>query len=206
MLNKSLKEFTEITASKEPVPGGGGVSGLVGSLAASLAGMVTSLTTGKKKYAEYEEEIQIIMEQANELRIKLLDGVNKDAEAFYPLSKAYAIPKEEPGRDETLEACLKQAAASPYEILELTCKVIALDERLAIIGSKLAISDAATSAMFAHGALYGAYINVVVNTRLMKDKDYALTLENKAKALVDEFAPRAINCYNEVLKRLQNNG
>lgn len=206
MLNKSLKEFTEITFSKEPVPGGGGVSGLVGSLAASLSGMVTSLTTGKKKYAEYEEEIQIIMQQADEYRIKLLECINKDAEAFYPLSKAYAIPKDEPGRDEKLEECLKQAANSPFRILGLVCKVIALDERLAIIGSKLAISDAATSVMLAHGALYGAYVNIIVNTRLMKNKEVATQYENRAKDYVDEFAPRAINCYNEVLKRLQNNG
>ena len=53
MLDKSLKEFTQLASSKAPVPGGGGVSGLVGSLAASLAEMVTNLTAGKKKYQEY---------------------------------------------------------------------------------------------------------------------------------------------------------
>ena len=61
MLDKSIREFTELSASKLPVPGGGGVSALVGSLAASLAEMVTNLTAGKKKYAEYEEEIQRII-------------------------------------------------------------------------------------------------------------------------------------------------
>lgn len=204
MENKTLKEFTEITSSKDPVPGGGGVSGLVGSLAASLSGMVTSLTTGKKKYAEYEEEICSIMEKANELRIKLLESINKDAEAFYPLSKAYSLDKEDPNRDTILETCLKDAANSPFEILKLTCKVIELDERLAVIGSKLAISDAATSVMLAHGALYGAFINVVVNTRLMKDISYAEKLESEAKGLLDEYSSRAQSCYKEVLRRLQN--
>lgn len=202
MQNKSLKEFSEITSSKEPVPGGGGVSGLVGALAASLSGMVTSLTTGKKKYAEYEQEIQSIAIKADELRIKLLDSINKDAEAFYPLSKAYAIPKEEPGRDEKLEICLKDAADSPYQILKLITEVIDLDERLAVIGSKLAISDAATSAMLAYGALYGAYINVIVNTKLMKDKKYATKLENEITNLLNEYSSKAKNCYDIVLKRL----
>ena len=128
MQNKTLKEFSAIPFSKDPVPGGGGVSGLIGALAASLAGMVTSLTTGKKKYAEYEDEIQQIMKQADQLRIDLLDSINKDAEAFYPLSQAYAIPKDEPGRDEKLEACLKVAADSPFNILQLSAKVIELDE------------------------------------------------------------------------------
>lgn len=202
MHNKTLKEFTEITFSKDPVPGGGGVSGYVSSLAASLSGMVTSLTTGKKKYAEYEEEIQLIMKQADELRIKLLESINEDAKAFYPLSNAYGMDKENPNREETLEKCLKDAASSPINILKLTCKVIELDERLAIIGSKLAISDAATSAMLAHGALYGAYVNIIVNTRLMKDKDYSSKIEKEAKTLLEEYSLRARKCYNEVLERL----
>lgn len=204
MIEKDLKSFIDITASSEPVPGGGGISGCVGSLAASLSQMVTSLTTGKKKYAEYENEIQSIMKKAEELRIVLLNSIEEDAKAFYPLSKAYAIPKDEPGRDEKLEECLKIAANSPYQILINITKVIELDERLAIIGSKLAVSDAATSASLADGALYGAYINIIVNTRLMKDKQYAEDLEKKSKAVLDEYSARAKACYNTVLERLTN--
>ena len=204
MRNKTLEEFTQLTASNAPVPGGGGVSGFVGSLAASLSEMVTSLTTGKKKYAEYEQEIQTIMNKCECLRTKLLNSINKDAEAFYPLSKAYAISKDEPGRDEKLEECLKMAASSPKEILDLTSKVIEQNERLAIIGSKLAVSDAATSAMLAHGALYGAYVNIIVNTRLMKDKEYANKLEKESKNILDEYSSRAIKCYENIIERLQN--
>lgn len=202
MHNKSLDEFTKITFSKDPVPGGGGVSGYVGALASSLSGMVTSLTSGKKKYAEYEDEIQTIMKKAEELRTKLVNSINNDALKFYPLSKAYAIPKDEIGRDEKLEICLKDAASSPFEIMNLVKDVIILDQRLAVIGSKLAISDAATSAMLAHGALYGAYVNVLVNTRLMKDKVYASKLEKEAKDILDKYSSIALDTYNEILKRL----
>lgn len=198
----SLEEFTQKTFSKDPVPGGGGVSGFVGSLAASLSGMVTSLTIGKKKYAEYEDELNAISKKANDLRIILLNSINKDAEMFYPLSKAYAIEKGTPGREEKLEECLKLAASSPFEILNLVKEVIELDERLAVIGSKLAISDAATSAMLAYGALYGAYINIIVNTKLMNDKEYASKLEQESLKILNEYSKRAYNTYNEVLKRL----
>ena len=58
MKDRSLSEFTELTASKEPVPGGGGVSALVASLASALSEMVTNLTVGKPKYREYEDELQ----------------------------------------------------------------------------------------------------------------------------------------------------
>ncbi len=202
MHKKSLEELSILTASKDPVPGGGGISGAVGALAAALCEMVTSLTTGKKKYAEYETEIQLIMKNADELRVKLLESINKDAEAFYPLSKAYSMDKETPGYEETLENCLRSAAASPYEILELCTSIVKLDERLATIGSKLAVSDAATSVMLAHGAMYGALINIRVNTRLMKDKEYASALENKAQDLINEYCPRAVRCYESITERL----
>lgn len=202
MINKSLKEFSEITSSKEPVPGGGGVSSYVGSLAASLSGMVTSLTIGKPKYAEYENELIDIAKEVDVIRKLLLDGINKDAEAFYPLSKAYAIQKEDPTREEKLEACLKEAANPPFMVLKLATRIIELDERLGEIGSKLAISDAATSAMLAYGTLYGSYVNIVVNTRLMKNKEYANKLEKDANILLEEYAPRAKKCYENVLARL----
>ncbi|MBQ3384932.1 MAG: cyclodeaminase/cyclohydrolase family protein [Erysipelotrichaceae bacterium] len=204
MLDKSIREFTELSASKAPVPGGGGVSALVGSLAASLAEMVTNLTTGKKKYAEYEDEIQRIMKETAELRISLLNWVNEDAEAFEPLAKAYSMDKNDPCYAETMEKCLRTAADAPYHILQLCCRVVELDERLAEIGSKLAVSDAATSVMLAHGAIYGALINIKVNTRLMKDRDYADELDQKASEMVREYAERALNCYKAVEKRLSN--
>ncbi|MBE6116430.1 MAG: cyclodeaminase/cyclohydrolase family protein [Erysipelotrichaceae bacterium] len=204
MLDKSISEFTELSASKLPVPGGGGVSALVGSLAASLAEMVTNLTTGKKKYAEYEEEIQRIMKETDELRISLLNCVNEDAEAFEPLAKAYSMDKNDPCYAETMEKCLRTAADAPYHILQLCCRVVELDERLAEIGSKLAVSDAATSVMLAHGAIYGALINIKVNTRLMKDRPYADELDKKASEMVREYAERALNCYKAVEKRLSN--
>lgn len=204
MLDKSIREFTELSASKAPVPGGGGVSALVGSLAASLAEMVTNLTTGKKKYAEYEDKIQRIMKETAELRISLLNCVNEDAEAFEPLAKAYSMDKNDPNYAETMENCLRTAADAPYHILQLCCRVVELDERLAEIGSKLAVSDAATSVMLAHGAIYGAFINIKVNTRLMKDRDYADELDQKASEMVREYAERALNCYKAVEKRLSN--
>lgn len=203
MLDKSLREFTELSASKAPVPGGGGVSALAGSLAAALAEMVTNLTTGKKKYIQYEMEIQDIMKETEILRSNLLDCINKDAEAFAPLAEVYGMDKNSEGYEERMEKCLKEAAKPPYLILKYCTRIIELDERLAVIGSKLAVSDAGTSVMLAHGALHGAAINVYVNTRLMKDREYAESINKEVSALLDEYSVRALNCYDDVCERLQ---
>ena len=202
MKNMTLEAFTAAAASKQPVPGGGGVSALAGSLAASLAEMVTQLTTGKKRYAEYEEEIQQLMREAEELRIELLSCIEKDAEAFAPLAAAYGMDRNAEGYRERLEECLRAAAEPPFLILKLCTRVVEIDERLSAIGSKLAVSDAGTSVMLAHGAMYGAYLNVKVNTRLMQDKSYAAEKEDEAHDLLEEYAERALNCFEAVEERL----
>ncbi len=202
MENTTLKQFTEMTSSKDPIPGGGGVSALVGSLAAALGEMVTNLTIGKKKYLEYTFELTDIRKELDLLRSNLLGCINKDAQAFEPLAEAYSLPKDTPGYEEKMEECLKTAASSPLLILKYACRVIDLDERLAVIGSKLSVSDAATSVMLAHGVLYGAYVNILVNTRLMKDEAYADQMNKEAVELLDEYSVKALNIYDDICKRL----
>ena len=76
------REFTDILASKAPVPGGGGASALVGAIGMALGSMVGSLTVGKKKYAYVEADIIKIMDKADTLQNELLSLIDGDAEAF----------------------------------------------------------------------------------------------------------------------------
>lgn len=204
MENKTLKTFSELAASKDPIPGGGGVSAYVGTLASSLGEMVTNLTIGKKKYLEYTDELETIKKELDILRINLLDCIEKDAEAFEPLAKAYSLPKDSEGYEEKMEACLKEAANPPFLILKYCTRIIELDERLAVIGSKIAVSDAATSVMLAYGAMYGAFVNILVNTSLMKDLEYADKLNVEARDFLDEYSVLALNIYDDICKRLTN--
>ena len=183
MNDLSVRAFTDELAAKVSVPGGGGASALVGALASALGSMVGNFTLGKKKYADVEPEIIRLMDKAAELQNKLLACIDKDAEGFEPLSRAYGLPKDAPGRDETPQKCLRDAAAVPFEIAELAAEVIAVQEEFAKKGSKLMVSDAGCGAAFARAALEGAVLNVRVNTKLMKDREYAANLD----ARVDEL-------------------
>ncbi|MBR6724035.1 MAG: cyclodeaminase/cyclohydrolase family protein [Erysipelotrichaceae bacterium] len=202
MENLTLKQFSEAVSSKDPTPGGGGVSAAVGALAASLGEMVTNLTFGKKKYLEYTFELTDIRKELEILRINMLGCINKDAQAFEPLAKVYALPKDSEGYEEKMEECLRKAAEPPFLILKYAARIIELDERLGQIGSKLAVSDAATSVMLAHGVLYAAYVNVLVNTRLMKDRDQANYLNEESVKILDEYSVMALNIYDDICKRL----
>ncbi|MBQ3277367.1 MAG: cyclodeaminase/cyclohydrolase family protein [Oscillospiraceae bacterium] len=201
MLDKSVTEFTELLASKAPVPGGGGASALVGAIGIALGDMVGELTVGKKKYADVEEDVKALMAKAQDLRVRLLACVNKDAEAFEPLSRAYGIPKDDPSRDGIMEKCLRDAAAAPLEILDLCCEVIELQREFADKGSVLAVSDAATGVVFCWSAMYGAAVNVKVNTKAMKDRAYADKLNAHVDEQMAKYWPIAEKVYEDVYRR-----
>ena len=201
LLHRSITDFTQQLASPAPVPGGGGASALVGAVAIALGDMVGELTVGKKKYADVEEEILALMRRAQDLRVRLLACVEKDAEAFEPLSRAYGIPKDDPTRDAVLEDCLRIAAAAPLEIFDLCCEAIDLQREFAQKGSALAVSDAATGVVFCWSAMYGAAVNVKVNTRLMKDRTYAGEINAHVDRRLAEYAPMADAVYTAVYER-----
>ena len=160
--------------------------------------MVCSLTVGKKRYRDVEEDIIRISGELTSLSESLKDCMNKDAEAFEPLSKAYSIPKDEPGRDETMEKCLKDAASVPCEILDLACRVMPLLEELEVKGSRLAVSDAAVGAVMCRAAIQGAAANIYINTASMKDRGYAEEINKKTIQAVSEYCLRADDLFNRV--------
>lgn len=201
MLEKNITEFAEVLASSAAVPGGGGASALVGALGAALGSMVGALTVGKPKYAAVEEDVNALMVKAEELRAQLLSCVEEDAVAFAPLSKAYAIPKDDPTRDETMEKCLRQAASVPLKILDLSCQMIDLHREFADKGSVLAVSDAATGVVFCWSAMYGAAVNVKVNTKPMKDRAYAEEINRHVDEMMEKYWPIAEKVYEDVYRR-----
>jgi len=198
----SLADFTGALASKTSVPGGGGASALVASIGIALGDMVGEFTVGKKKYIDVEPEIIKLMEKAQSLREELLECINADAVAFEPLSKAYAIPKDDPSRQQIMEKCLKDAAAVPFRILQLGCEAIDLQRDFADKGSVIMISDAATGVALLEGAIKGAAINVKINTKSMTDTEYANELNAKVDALLKEYIEKSRTIYTEVANRI----
>ena len=197
-VNQTVAEFSEALSSKAPVPGGGGVSALVASLAAGLGLMVGNLTLGKKKYEANETELKTLMDETEGLRRRLLALIDEDAVAFAPLAAAYSIPKDAEGRDEIMESCLEVAAAVPLEILELSCRVIELQREYKRLGSALAVSDAGTGAVLAWGAMYAAALNVLVNTKAMKNREKRDAMNARVRELMDKYWVIADKVYEAV--------
>ena len=187
--NQTCGAFLDALASKAPTPGGGGASALVGALGTALCTMVGNYTVGKKKYAGVEEDVKALMGKAEDIRARLLALVDADAAAFEPLSRAYSIPKDDPRRGEIMEQCLRDAAAAP------------LHREMLDKGSVMMLSDVGTGVIFCWSALYGACLNVKVNTKSMADRAYAEAMNREADQLVNQYWKIAEQVYEAVMGR-----
>ena len=207
MLEKKTTEFLEELSSSAPVPGGGGASAAAGAYAAALGLMVGNLTTGKKKYADVEEEICESMKKLEQLRDKLTRLVDEDAKAFEPLSKAYGMPKETEEqkklKEQVMETALREACRVPLEIMEVSIEVMELLQVLEEKGSRLAVSDAGVGILFAKTSMEGASLNVFINTRLMKDRQYAEELNQRADAWIARGRTLEQQVYHGVLEKIR---
>lgn len=188
----SCRDFADKLASKEPVPGGGGAAAYTGALGAALLSMVAELTIGKKKYADVEQEIIALNARCNELRQALLDGVAADAAAFRPLSEAYALPagtdEERAHKAAVLDEVSRRAAELPLTGAEQAAEALELAERLAGIGSRLVISDAACGASLLLASLKAFSWTARINLGAIRDREYAAAIESRLAELAEKGA------------------
>ena len=203
LTERSCASFAEVLAAKESVPGGGGAAALVGALGVALGSMVGNFTTGKKRYADVEDDIRRMLADGEAIRLTLLELVEEDAAAFYPLSQAYGIPKEDPTRAQVLEDATKNACAAPVEMMRQIAKAIELLEEMGEKGSRRLLSDVGCGALLCRAALEAASLNVCVNTKTLADRAFAESVEAECDALLAEYGPRAEACAAKVMAHIR---
>lgn len=207
MKHESLDTFITDLASKAPTPGGGGASALGGAIGSALGSMVGNLTLGKKKYAEYEPDIRLLLDKLSHNQEELLALMDQDAKAFEPLSKAYALPKntkeEIAQKEEVLEQALYTASLVPIDIMRKSVEALLIQEELSVKGTRIAISDIAVGVQFLRAALLSASMNVYINTKSMKNRDNAKELNKEADELIQKGTAIADKVYQYVLDLLR---
>ncbi len=176
LIDLSCRDFVAALGSSAAVPGGGGAAGLGGAVGMALINMVIRLTIGKKKYAQYEGELQELLQKGEALQEEILQRVDADAEAFEPLSKAYALPKgtdeEKAKKAEVLSAAAIDACNVPLEVASLLVQGMGIAKRVAEIGSLLVISDVACGVEMMCAAVKCAEQNVRINLGSIQNAEY----------------------------------
>ena len=175
-IDEPMKKYFEEAASGAETPGGGSISGVAGALAASMVSMVCNFTTGKQKYAEFENEIQTILQRSSKKVEEMLELAVADTEGFDEITKAYNLPKEtdeqKTARTEAIQAGCKAALDAPEKIFESSLEILELLKRLVDISNRNLISDVGVSAVMARAAAEAAAMNVKINLKFIKDELY----------------------------------
>lgn len=201
------QDFINELASKAPTPGGGGASAYCGALATALASMVGNLTVGKKTYAAVEDEVKEALIQLEEQRNKFVELIDKDEQAFEPLSRAYRLPRatseELAHKNKVMQQALVGATEVPLEIMEICAQVITTSKFLAHNGSRLALSDVGVAVLFAKAALKGASLNVYANASSMANEAQARSYIQQADCLIEEYGALADELYEYVIKEIR---
>lgn len=206
-LDFSLEEFAQDLGSKKSMPGGGSVAAYALNLANGLASMVANFTSGKKKYAAYQADIEKILEKCQAFHRESMDMVDRDAEAFLPLAAVYKTPSD---TDEEMEAkyaqmqiCLTRAASVPLDLLRLSKKVLDLHEDLLEKGSIMLLSDVGVGVAMLRSAALSARINVMINIKDIDDQAYVTRTSEEVEDLVADIVKRSDYIYDEVFRRLR---
>ncbi|MDR2908953.1 MAG: cyclodeaminase/cyclohydrolase family protein [Oscillospiraceae bacterium] len=201
----SCEAFIEVLASKEPVPGGGGAAALVGAIGTALGNMVGSLTLGKKKYADVQDDIVALKEKAGALQKEFIALMQKDAEVFEPLSRAYGMPRdteeEKAQKAQIMEEALTACCEVPLAIMRCCASAIELQEEFARKGTAIAVSDAGCGAICCKAALQAASLNVFINTKAMANRERAERYNKEAGDILCEYTAMADRVFTEVAAR-----
>jgi glutamate formiminotransferase/formiminotetrahydrofolate cyclodeaminase len=190
LVDLTLTDFADETASESMAPGGGSISAYVGTLGVSLGTMVANLSAHKPGWDERWEEFSVWAEKGQAYKNKLLALVDEDTNAFNKIIDGFRMPKgtdeEKKARAVAIESATIYATEVPLLVMETACDSMEVMMAMAKGGLQNSLSDAGVGALCARTAVYGAYFNVRINAKDIKNRVTAEKLLAKAKSIFDK--------------------
>jgi methenyltetrahydrofolate cyclohydrolase len=204
---QALGAFLDDLASERSTPGGGGAAAISGAMGAALVSMVCNLTIGKPKYAEVEAELKETLATSEKLRAELTRAISDDVQAFDAVMAAYGLPKGETDEDKAartakIQTALKGATDAPLECARLCAQVVTLSAVTAEKGNLNVVSDAGVAVQSAYAGLMSAALNVRVNAKAIKDRDFAEGRLSELEGLLSQARDETDRVYELVKSKL----
>ena len=190
LIDYTVKGLADETASESMAPGGGSISAYVGALGVSLGTMVANLSAHKPGWDEKWEFYSKWAEKGQRYKKELLFLVDEDTNAFNKIIDGFRMPKSTPEevktRQETIENATKYATEIPFKVMETAYNSMEVMMAMAKEGIQNSLSDAGVGALCARTAVIGAYFNVRINAKDIKDRSFAKEILFKAKGIYDQ--------------------
>ena len=190
LVDFTVKGFADETASESMAPGGGSIAAYVVALGVSLGTMVANLSAHKPGWDEQWEFYSKWAEKGQRYKTDLLFLVDEDTNAFNKIIDGFRMPKSTPEevkiRKEAIENATKYATEIPFKVMETAYNSMEVMMIMAKKGIQNSLSDAGVGALCARTAVVGAYFNVRINAKDIKDRVFAEEILFKAKEIYDK--------------------
>ncbi len=189
LADMGLQEFVEETASESPAPGGGSVSATIGALGASLGTMVANLSSHKRGWDNQWREFSDWAERGKICHQKLVSLIDQDTQAFQRIMLAWRMPtstkEEKSSQKKALEEATLFATETPFKIMEASLESMHILKAMADKGMSASASDVGVGVLCARAAIRGAFLNVQINAKDLKNKNVAEEFEAKGKIIIE---------------------
>ena len=206
LIDLTAKGFANLTASESPAPGGGSVSAYMGALGAALGTMVANLSSHKAGWDHRWEELSKWAEKGQTIMNEMLFLVDEDTNSFNKIMEAFGLPKEsdteKAARSAAIQAATQYATEIPLRTMKVAYSAFDLIEEMVKEGNPNSVSDAGVGALAVRSAIYGAYMNVRINSVDLKDRAVADKLVAEAQEIYDLTAGREKRIIDAVLATL----
>ena len=207
LVQKTLTDFADTTASESPAPGGGSVSAYVGALGAALGTMVANLSAGKKGWEKQIGYFSDFADKGQAIKDKLLYLVDEDTRAFNAIITAVRMPKatdeEKQLRKNAMNEATRYAIQIPLEVMKTAFDAFELVDAMVKKGNVNSISDAGVGGLCLKTAIYGAYLNVKINCAGFDDENYVRTVNEEAENILEEAIKKEKAIVKAVEKSIQ---
>jgi glutamate formiminotransferase/formiminotetrahydrofolate cyclodeaminase len=190
LVNMTLTDFADETASESPAPGGGSISAYCGVMGVSLGTMVANLSAHKRGWDDRWEEFSTWAEKGMAYQNTLLDLVDEDTNAFNKIMDAFRLPKDTEAnnikRKEAIQAATQYAILTPFKVMETAYNSMEVMKAMAEFGNPNSVTDAGVGALCARTAVIGAYLNVKINCGDCEDKTFVADILDRGQQLVND--------------------
>lgn len=185
--NLTLKDFLAKLSSSDPTPGGGAASSITSAMGFALLKMVLSVSYKKNSDGKINKLINIVDEYIN----FSLENATLDAESFDRVMAAYKLPKqtdeEKQLRRNAIEEALKEATTVPFSLIEKLHESSNLIAETSNVCIDSIASDFFTAISLFDAAMSGARSVVLINLKLIKDRDFVKSTFSKLESTKKEF-------------------
>ena len=185
-----LEDFADETAGESMAPGGGSIAAYVGTLGVSLGTMVANLSAHKAGWDNKWELFSDWAVKGQAYKEQLLFLVDEDTNAFNKIIDGFRLPKdtneEKQARALAIENATIYATEIPFKVMETAFQSMEVMQAMLKDGLQNSLSDAGVGVLCARTAVIGAYFNVRINAKDIKDRAFAASILAKAAIIYEQ--------------------